>query len=90
MRQQTITLKMAYQGRCDFCVVFTMSLDALESNKFAISSHRAFKLDKQALRNYLRVSCEHELHILPNTKVDTPKDNGKNCTKVRPPLLRHL
>ena len=27
--QQTITLKMADQGRCDFYVVFTMSLCAL-------------------------------------------------------------
>ena len=51
----------------------------------------AFKLDKQALRNYLKLSCEYELHIVPNTEVSTTEDHGKNYMKVRPPMVRrHL
>ena len=38
-------------------------------NKFAISSHTDFKLHKQAPRSFLKLTCEYELHILPNTKV---------------------
>ena len=38
-------------------------------NKFAISSHTALKLGSQSLRSYLKVTCEHEVHILPNTKL---------------------
>ena len=71
--KKTITLKMANQGRCDFCVVFTTSVHVLEIetnvDKFAISSHTAFNLDKQALRRYLKLTCEYELHILPNRKI---------------------
>ena len=85
---------MADQGRSDFCVVFTMSLCTLESKrtliKFAISSHTALKLGTQSLRTYLKVTCEYELHILPNTKVSTSKDHGENYVKVRPPLVGHL
>ena len=35
--EQTIMLKMADQGRSDFCVVFTMSLCALELKRTLIS-----------------------------------------------------
>ena len=70
--QQTIALKMADQGRCYFCVVFTMSLCTLELIqtliKFAISSHTAVKLDKQALRSYLKLTCEYKLHISYQTE----------------------
>ena len=59
-------------------------------NNFAISSHVAFKLDKQALKSYLKLTCEYELRILPNTKVGASKDHGKNDMKVRPPLDRHF
>ena len=59
-------------------------------NKFAIWSRTAFKLDKQALRSYLKLTCEYELHILPNTKVSDAKDHGKSYMKVRPPLVCHL
>ena len=87
---------MADQGRSDLCVVFTMSLCALESNQklisslFAISSHTALKLCTQSLRSYFKVTCEYELHLLPNTKVSTAKDHGENYMKVRPPLVHHL
>ena len=58
--------------------------------KFAIWSHMAFKLDKQALRSYLKLTCEYELHILTNTYVSVAKGHGKNYMKVRPSLARHL
>ena len=68
--------------RSDFCVVFTMGLCALESkqtlNTFAISSHTALKLATQSLRSFLKVTCEYELHILPENM------------KARPPLVRYL
>ena len=81
---------MVDQGRSDFCVVFAMSHCALSRiktnvNKFGISNHTAFKLDVKALRNYLSLICEYELHILPNKKVSTAKDRGKNYMKDRPP-----
>ena len=59
-------------------------------NKFAIWSHTSFKLNKQALRSYLKLTCEYEFHILPNTKVSAAKDHGKNYMKVRPRLVRHI
>ena len=60
-------------------------------NKFAISNHTALKLNAEALRSYLSLICEYELHILPNKKVSsTAKDHGKNYMKDRPPLVRHL
>ena len=58
-------------------------------NKFAIWTHTAFKSDKQALRSYLKLTCEYELHILPTTKVSAAKDHGKYYMKVGPPLVRH-
>ena len=61
-------------------------------NKFAISNHTALKLDVQTLRSYLILICEYELYILPNKKISTTKDHGKNYMKDRPraPLARHL
>ena len=59
-------------------------------NNFAIWSQTVCKLDKQALRNYLKLTCEYELHILPNTKVSAAKDHGKNYMKVRQSVVRHL
>ena len=35
-------------------------------NKFAISNHTALILDVHALRSYLKLICEYELHSLPN------------------------
>ena len=43
-------------------------------NKFAISSHTALKLDKQALKNCFKVTCEFQVHILRNKKVSVAKD----------------
>ena len=65
---------------------------SIETNgsKFAISNHAALKLAVQALRSYLSLICEYELYILPNKKVSTAEDHGKNCMKDRPPLVRHV
>ena len=38
----------------------------------------------------LKLSCEYELHILLNTKVNAAKDHGQNYMKVRPPPVRHF
>ena len=84
---------MADQGRSDFYVVFTISLCALGlkqiANKFAISNHTASIQGVNALRSYLKLMCEYELHSLPNKKDSGAKDYGKNYIKVRPPLVRH-
>ena len=50
----------------------------------------ALKLGIQAPRNYLRLSSEYELDILPNTKVTAVKDHGENIMNVWPPLVHHL
>ena len=71
-----ITLKMADQGRSDFYAVF--------------SNHTALILDMHALRSYLKLICEYELHNLPNKKVSSAKDHSKNCINVRPLLVSHL
>ena len=60
-----------------------MSLCALESKK-TLMSYTALKLATQSLRSYLKVTCEYELYILPNTKVSTAKDYGEKYMKVRP------
>ena len=59
-------------------------------NKFAVLNHAPLILDVRALRRYLKLICEYELHSLPNKKVSRAKDHGKNYIKVRPPLVRHL
>ena len=59
-------------------------------NRFAISDHTALIFGVHALRSYLKLICEYELHSLPNTKVNAAKDHGKNYMKIRPPLVRHL
>ena len=50
----------------------------------------AFILGVRALRSYLKLICEYELHSLPNKKVSGAKDHCKNYIKVSPPLVRHL
>ena len=47
-------------------------------------------LGVHALKSYLKLICEYELHRLPNKKVSGAKDHGENHIKVRPPLVRHL
>ena len=85
---------MADQGRSDFHVVFYH--ESLRTciktivNKLAISNHKALILREHALRSYLKLICEYELHSLPNKKVSGARDHGKNYIKARPPLVRHL
>ena len=85
---------MEDQGRSDFYEVFPMSLCALGLktivNKFAISNQAVLILGVHALRSYLKLICEYELHSLPNKKVSGAKDRGKNYIKNRPTLIRHL
>ena len=59
-------------------------------NKFAVSNHMALILGVRAPKSYLKLTCEYELHSLPNKKVSGAKDPGKNYIKVRPPLVRYL
>ena len=81
---------MADQGKSDVCVVFTMNLCALELktivHKFTISNHTALVSGVDALKSYLKLIYEHELHILPNKKVSAAKYHGKTYIKIRPPL----
>ena len=44
--------------------------------KSAISSYTALKLGEQALKSYLKITCEFQLHISPNKKVSVAKDCG--------------
>ena len=66
--QETITLKMADQGRSDVCVVFTMTLCALELKRTVISLLfqviRLFTLAEQALKSYLKITCEFSASYL--------------------------
>ena len=59
-------------------------------NQFAILNQTALILAVHALRSYLKLICEYDLHSVPNKKVSGAKDHGKNYIKVRPPLVRHL
>ena len=43
-----------------------------------------------AVRSYLKLTCENELHTFSNTKVSAAKNHCENYMKVRPPLVRHL
>ena len=51
-------------------------------SKFAISNHTALILGVHALKSYLKLICEYELHNLPNTEGSAAKDHGKNYEKV--------
>ena len=50
-------------------------------NKFAISNHTALILGALALRSYLQLIYEYELHSLPNKKVSGAKDHGKTTSR---------
>ena len=56
----------------------------------ASSNHTALISGVHALRSYLKLICEYELHSMPNQKVSGANDHGKNYIKVRPPLVHHL
>ena len=84
---------MADQGKYDFCSFYHESFRTWIKtfvNKFAISNHTALILGVHALRSYLNLICEYELHSLPNNKVSGAEDHGKNYIKVRAPLVCHL
>ena len=40
----------------------------IDVNKFATCDHTTLKLAIQALRSYLKLTCEYEFHIQPNTE----------------------
>ena len=42
----------------------------------------ALKLDMLCPRSYSKLLCEYEFDILPNKKVGTAKDHGKNYTVI--------
>ena len=44
------------------------TLMKIDLSMFAISDHTTLKLAIQALRSYLKLTCEYEFHIQPNTK----------------------
>ena len=48
----------------------------------------ALKLGIEAPSNYLKLTCDYELLILPNTKVGVAKDHGENYMEARLPLVR--
>ena len=54
-------------------------------NKLAISNHTAMIIGGHALRSYLKLISEYELHSLPNKKVSDAKDHGKNYIKADRP-----
>ena len=66
-------LKMADKGRSDFYVVFTKrSLRTWIKTtviKFVISNHTALISGVHALRSYLKLICEYELHYIPSKKL---------------------
>ena len=72
---------------CSFCHEPLRTWIETNVNKFAISNHTALKLDVQTLRGFLSLICEYELYILPNKKVSTVKDHGRNYMKDRPLIL---
>ena len=67
-----------------------MYLNQTTVNKFAILSHAVLKLGTQNLGSYMRLTCEYELDILPNTKGSLTKDHGENYMKLRPFLAHYL
>ena len=71
---------MADQRRFVFSVGFIMSLCTFEL-KQTLMDRMALKLRIHALRNYLKLTCEYELHILPNKKVSAAKGHGQNYIK---------
>ena len=50
-------------------------------NKFPISNQTALILRVHALRSYLKLICEYELHSLLNKKVSGVKDHGKTTSR---------
>ena len=81
------------RGGLTLCSFYHESLRTLIKtivNKFVISNYTALILGVHALRSYLKLIREYELHSLPNKNVSGAKDHGKNYINVRPALDRHL
>ena len=85
---------MVDQERSDICVVFTMSPCTPKIKQtfvsLLVSNHAAFKLAIQALRIYMKLTCEYEFHILSNVKFSASKHHAEYYIKVRPPLVSHF
>ena len=62
---------------CSFCHESLCTWIKKTVNKFAISNHMALLSGMHALRNYLKLICEHEPDSLPN--------KCKFCLIVYPP-----
>ena len=77
-------------GYCSKTIGCTRKSGILFVGTHCISNHTALILSVHALRSYLKLICEYELHNLSNKKVSGVKDHGKNYIKVRPPLDLHL
>ena len=75
---------------CSFCYECFCTWIKTIANKFAISNHKALILGVHALKSFLKLICEYEFHSLPNKKVSSANDHGKNYIEVIPPLVRHL
>ena len=50
--------------------------------EFAILNRVALKPAIQALRSYMKLTCENELHVFSDTKVSVAKDVGENYMNV--------
>ena len=59
-------------------------------NKFAFFKSFGFEISYTGSEIPFEAYCEYELHISPNTKVNTAKDHGDDYMKVRPPFVHHL
>ena len=49
-----------------------------------------FKSNLETYTEHLDLRCEYEPHILPNIKIGTAKDYGKNYKNIRSSVVRHL
>ena len=64
-------------------------MNRFDCNKFPMLTH-GFEISFQAVRNYLKLTCEYKLHIVSDTKVGAVKDHCENYMKVKPLLVSHL
>ena len=51
---------------CSFCHDPLRTWIETNSYKSAVSSHTILKSGEQALKSYLKIICEFQIHILPN------------------------
>ena len=83
-------------GPEEVCLLCSFYLGSLRTwikiipNKFATSNHTALILGVHALRSYLKPIVNTSFTAYQIKKVSAAKYHGKNCIKVRRPLVRHL